>query len=220
MERASYSRVNSILKCPKQYNEIGFTSNDALRFGLKLHTILENYIDHAYVDEFMLMDIDPDFITKIVEVLQLDGDEQLISEYEILSTDFKGYVDLIIIDKKTNTMLILDLKTIKKTSKKFYKIKTSEQLNLYASYLQEIDQFKGYNIVIGYILYTKDDKKMELDAMCLDQEYCNTIRNNFNQKTSVARHILDNNFDFPIKNDFCFLCPLVKICERKNDAKF
>lgn len=220
MERASYSRVNSILKCPKQYKEVGFQSNENLRFGLKLHNILENYIEHGYIDEFMLSEIDPEFITKIVEILQLDGEEQLISEYEILSTDFKGYVDLIIIDKKTNTMAILDLKTIKKTSKKFYKIKTSEQLNLYASYLQEIDEFKGYNVVIGYILYLKDSKKMELDAMCLDQEYCNTIRHNFGQKTSVARHILDNDFDFPIKNDFCFLCPLVKICERKNDAKF
>lgn len=222
MERASYSRVNSILNCPKKYNEVAFESSVPFQTGLIMHQLLENYIKHGVIDPVVHSYMDEDFIPLAVEVMGLEGHERLISEYEIMTDDFKGYIDLVIIDDKQKTVVIADLKTVSMSRAGSYKLTDAEQMRLYAYYFDEINQQfgdAGYTFHIAYLIYRKNfketpsnPKKMTFDVLELTGEEMDDTKNNFDIKTKMARHILATESYYAHKNEYCNFCSIKDKC--------
>lgn len=216
MKTPSYSRVNSILNCPKKYNGVGFTTSKAFTQGLKLHKILEDYIEHGFIDNIVMDEIDRNFIKKINKTLELKDTDRVISEYAILEEEFKGFIDLIVIDDIQKTVGILDLKTINDGRKASYKLEEGEQMRLYAYWFNRLQpQFleAGYTIHIGYILYLKNSKQVRYDFLQVTPEELETTWSNFQKKIDTAYHIIDNENWYAHKNEYCGFCPLKNECK-------
>lgn len=213
MEKASFSRVNGIVNCPKKYFEVEFSDGEALRTGRKLHFLLEDYIKNGNTNNFITDSFDPGFVEKLIESLQLNGSERIISEYEIMTDQFKGYIDLMIIDETQKTVAIIDLKTITDKRKAKYKLDNAEQMRLYAYFifLKLKPLFEdGYTMHIGYLLYLKNTKETLFDFLEITFEDACTTYKNFRKKEIVARYILANNLDFAKENENCVFCELQK----------
>lgn len=216
MKKFSFSRVNSIINCPKKYNEVPFESNEAFQKGLRLHTILETYLKTGFKDQIMMDSLDSDFLDKVIGSLQLNGSEQIISEYHIENDYFKGFVDLIIIDHNHKQLLVLDLKTINDGRKAHYNLNDAEQMRLYAYFINEIfPQYvqAGYSMHIGYILYLKKSKKVKYDTLPVTEADLKITYDNFMKKAKTARMIIDNELWYASKNEYCKFCKLNKTCK-------
>lgn len=217
MKIPSYSRVNSILNCPKKYIEIGFESSPALAEGLKFHFVLETYIKNGFVDPVLLNDIDTDFVAKVCEVLELKESDEIMSELELLiPEEFKGFVDLIVIDHAQKTVSIIDLKTINDARKSSYNINDAEQMRLYAYYFNKMFPKylkEKYTMHIGYLLYLKKSQKTKMEFANISNEEMEITATNFKKKTEVAKYIVSNNMNYAHKNEYCNFCPIKDKCK-------
>ncbi len=218
MNKFSFSRVNSILSCPKKYHDVGFESNVHFQNGLKLHVLLENYIKHGVIDD-VLSAADPEFIPKIINSLALEGHERLISELRVETELVKGFIDLIIIDDKQKTVLILDLKTINDKRINEYKLDNAEQLLLYARLFRILyPQFDEYTLHIGYILYRKRAKTVKFITDPCDETELKNVFDNFMKKGETARLIVNKNLWFARPNQYCTFCKLKDKCKGVNKS--
>lgn len=223
MERASYSRVNSILNCPKKYIEVPFESAPHFQTGLVFHSLLETYIKTGYIDPVVTELMDSDFIPLVVQKLQLQGHERIISEYELMTNDFKGYIDFIIIDDFQKTVVIGDLKTVSQMRAPSYKLDDAEQMRLYAWYFDHLNpdfMDNGYTFHIAYLVYRKkfnptpsQPDKITFDILEVDGETLDETKSNFDMKTKMARHILAEKMYYAHKNDFCNMCSIKDNCK-------
>lgn len=214
MEKYSFSRVNSILECPKKYHNSEFESNIFLQLGLKFHNALELYINTGIVDDYIMDSYDSEFIPKILKALELTGKERLLSELHLETDEVKGFIDLLIIDDEQKTICIADLKTISDARKKEYSIDKAEQLTLYAKLFRLLyPQFDEYKIHLGYILYLKKTKVVKFNHEYLSEKQMNSVYKNFMVKGSVAKNIVDNGLWFARENSSCFFCKMKDKCK-------
>lgn len=208
MNKPSISRVNAILQCPKKYHEVEFETSNALAIGLRLHKVLENYIQNNIIDEVMSSTIDKDFIPKLISKLELENADEIFSEIHLENENFKGFIDLVLISNRQ--LCIWDLKVTTSRNQKNYNVDDSEQLEMYAHNLKLDGRFEGKydDIFVGYILYLKDKNEVVIQYKEIG-DLTERLKL-WEDKVKIARFILDNELYVPLKNEFCKFCKLKK----------
>lgn len=208
MNKPSISRVNGILQCPRKYHEVEFETSEALAKGLRLHTLLENYIKYGVIDEIMSSTIDKDFIKKLKDKMDLSNSDSIFSEVALDNDNFKGFIDLVLISKRQ--LSLWDLKVTTSRNQKNYDVNDSEQLDMYAHNLVLDGRFEGMydDIFVGYILYLKDKNEFVVDYKQIG-DLSDRIKL-WDKKVKLARFILDNELYIPMKNEYCKYCKLRK----------
>ena len=124
--------------------------------------------------------------------------------------DVEGKIDLIVKDKDTNDITIIDFKTTSETSSQKLKERYQKQLYLYAMAIKKLPEFKDYNIKEAMIYSVKFSKEIPVPITNVDID---EIKDTIN---TTVRKILNEEFKQCADNSKCYNCEYNKsICRRR-----
>lgn len=191
--KLSYSSFNLFMSCNRKYylNKIAKVSPDpdatvdtlAFRFGKAFHKLLEDVghnvseITKSKIDQtcedFDLVGLEhgPHLFALLRHYKRLQAKNELVAthfELEVVTAEFRGFIDVILKDKDGPGWWIGDMKTAAAYSPFLNsKLPTDWQLNLYARHVPEIAGLTGHKVEdfkgCRYLLNAKSRLKLKKD---------------------------------------------------------
>lgn len=175
--RLSKSKVNSFLKCPREFkytyiDKYEQEPNDAMALGTDVHQIAEDFIKKGGIGSSnyreKLQELANDYNSEYDLTMHLNHLADFFEEvfhdddmkYEVFSSeeylydkehDFSGLADLVVRDENDD-IIIIDYKTGKSSSIKKYRL----ELCYYKMLLES--KYPNINIIAAGIFFTKDGK--------------------------------------------------------------